>query len=299
MNIARFSKPLAAAGLLVIAAAALIVAFNGLNLGIDFRGGTLLERGLPGVVTADEVREALADPSLAELDLGRSVIQPLEESGARETVMLIRTPALEGTEGVEAIDAVLEARFGGVSVRRTEMVGPVIGRELVGRALLALALAAVGMLVYVSLRFEYRFALAAVVALVHDVFLVLAVVSLAGIEVTSAFVAAMLTLVGYSINATIIVFDRVRENLSLRKGSLDEIVNLSVRQSLARCINTSLTTLFVVGSLYFFGGSTIKDLTLTLLVGIVAGTYSSIFFASSMWLVLRRMTGAAKAAVAS
>ncbi len=299
MNIARFSKPLAAAGLLVIAAAALIVAFNGLNLGIDFRGGTLLERGLPGVVTADEVREALADPSLAELDLGRSVIQPLEESGARETVMLIRTPALEGTEGVEAIDAVLEARFGGVSVRRTEMVGPVIGRELVGRALLALALAAVGMLVYVSLRFEYRFALAAVVALVHDVFLVLAVVSLAGIEVTSAFVAAMLTLVGYSINATIVVFDRVRENLSLRKGSLDEIVNLSVRQSLARCINTSLTTLFVVGSLYFFGGSTIKDLTLTLLVGIVAGTYSSIFFASSMWLVLRRMTGAAKAAVAS
>jgi len=299
VNIARFSKPLAAAGLLVIAAAALIVAFNGLNLGIDFRGGTLLERGLPGVVTADEVREALADPSLAELDLGRSVIQPLEESGARETVMLIRTPALEGTEGVEAIDAVLEARFGGVSVRRTEMVGPVIGRELVGRALLALALAAVGMLVYVSLRFEYRFALAAVVALVHDVFLVLAVVSLAGIEVTSAFVAAMLTLVGYSINATIVVFDRVRENLSLRKGSLDEIVNLSVRQSLARCINTSLTTLFVVGSLYFFGGSTIKDLTLTLLVGIVAGTYSSIFFASSMWLVLRRMTGAAKAAVAS
>lgn len=299
MNIARFSKPLAAAGLLVIAAAALIVAFNGLNLGIDFRGGTLLERGLPGVVTADEVREALADPSLAELDLGRSVIQPLEESGARETVMLIRTPALEGTEGVEAIDAVLEARFGGVSVRRTEMVGPVIGRELVGRALLALALAAVGMLVYVSLRFEYRFALAAVVALVHDVFLVLAVVSLAGIEVTSAFVAAMLTLVGYSINATIVVFDRVRENLSLRKGSLDEIVNLSVRQSLARCINTSLTTLFVVGSLYFFGGSTIKDLTLTLLVGIVAGTYSSIFFSSSVWLVLRRMTGAAKAAVAS
>lgn len=298
MNVARFSRPLTAAGLLVIAAGALIVLLNGLNFGIDFQGGTLLERGLPGVVTANEVREALADPSLAGLDLGRSVIQPLEESGARETVMLIRAPALGGRADVEAIDAVLEARFGGVSVRRTEMVGPVIGRELVSRALLALSLAAVGMLVYVSLRFEYRFALAAVIALVHDVFFVLAVVSLAGIEVTSAFVAAILTLVGYSINATIIVFDRVRENLALRKGSLDDIVNLSVRQSLARCVNTSLTTLFVVGSLYFFGGSTIKDFTSTLLVGVVAGTYSSIFFSSSVWLVLRRMTGAAKAAVA-
>ena len=275
----------------VLVVASLVLLFTkGLNLGIDFRGGTLLERAIPGQVTANAVREVLTGGELAHLGLGGSTVQPLaDESTADRTVMLIRTHAFENPGAVAEIDAALEAAFGEVEVRRTELVGPVIGAELVRQALWALGIAFVAMVIYISLRFEFRFGVAALVALMHDVVVALGVVSLLGSEVNTPFVAAILTIVGYSINDTIVVFDRIRENLSTRRReSLAEIVNTSVRQTIMRSINTSATTLVVLFALYFFGGSTIKDFTLTLLVGIFAGTYSSIFVASPLWWIWRQ-----------
>lgn len=261
---------------------------KGLNFGVDFTGGTLLERGLAGQVSVAEVQEALASEALEAYELGGSIVQPLEESTAGQTVMLIRTRALEGQGPIAAIDEALEARFGEVTVRRTELVGPVIGQELVRQATWALLLAAAGILAYVSLRFEYRFGIAAVFALTHDVIITLGVLALLGREINTAFVAAILTVVGYSINDTIVIFDRIRENLTIRRREpLDELVNTSIRQTIARSINTSSTTLLVLVTLYVFGGSSIRDFTLTLLVGIVAGTFSSIFIASPLWYLLR------------
>ena len=218
---------------------------------------------------------------------------------AGQTVVIIRTRAVDGTEALDTIDQALKERFGEVTVRRTELVGPVIGRELVRNALLALLIVGAGMLVYISFRFEYRFGLVALMGLGHDVLIALGVLALVGRELNTPFIAGILTVVGYSINNTIVVFDRIRENQQLdRRRSLIELVNSSISQTLARQINTSLTTLVAVGALYFFGGSTIKDFTLTLLVGIVAGTYSSIFVVRPLWLVLREkiQAGAAKAA---
>lgn len=273
-------------GLVLVAVILLLV--NGLNFGIDFAGGTLLERGLPAGTTAAQVQEVLASEALASLDLGGSFVQPLDEAVEGQTVVIIRTRAEGGTAAIEQIDQALRERFGEVTIRRTELVGPVIGRELVRNALLALVVAGVGMLIYISLRFEYRFGLAAVLGIAHDVLIALGVLALVGRELNTPFIAGILTVVGYSINNTIVVFDRIRENQRLNpRKNLVELVNSSIHQTLARQINTSLTTLFAVVALYFFGGSTIKDFTLTLLVGIVAGTYSSIFVVGALWMVLR------------
>jgi len=265
----------------------LLLIFKGLNLGIDFRGGTLLERGLPLGTKAAQVQEALA--SLDGFDLGSSYVQPVDEAVEGQTVVLIRTRAAAGTSAVEAVDRALEEAFGEVTVRRTEVVGPVIGRELVRKAVYAVVLASLGILVYMSIRFELRFGIAAILALLQDVFIVLGVLALSGQELNTPFIAAMLTVVGYSINNTIVVFDRIRENLQLRRArSLDELVNASVGQTLMRQINTSLTTFFAAGALYFLGGSTIRDFTLPLVAGILAGTYSSIFLAGPLWFVLKQ-----------
>jgi len=264
----------------------LLLLFKGLNLGIDFRGGTLLERGLPLGVTAAQVQEVLGSVDLP--GMGGSYVQPLNEAVEGQTVVIIRTRSDEGTQGIEAIDRALVERFGEVTVRRTELVGPVIGQELVRKAVMAVALAALGILIYMSIRFEYRFGIAAIGALLQDVFVVLGILALVGRELNTPFIAAMLTIVGYSINNTIVVFDRIRENLELRKREeLAELVNTSINQTLARQINTGLTTFFAAGALYFLGGSTIRDFTLPLVVGVVAGTYSSIFIAGSLWYVLR------------
>jgi len=272
----------------VILASLILLVVKGLNFGIDFTGGTLLERGFEGRVNADQVQQVLASPDLAAYGLGGSVVQPLEESSQDRSVILIRTKPFDGQEPIAAIDEALEAAFGEVEVRRSEFVGPVIGRELVRQAFWALLLAGAGILIYISLRFEWRFGIAAVLALTHDVIVTLGVLSLLGSEINTPFVAAILTVVGYSINATIVIFDRIRENLAIRKReSLPDLVNASIRQTLARSINTSLTTLLVLVTLYIFGGSSIKDFTLTLLVGVVAGTYSSVFLASPLWYLFR------------
>jgi len=174
-------------------------------------------------------------------------------------------------------------------VLRVDNVGAVIGKELTREAFLALLIASVAMVLYITMRFEFKFAVAAILALLHDVFVVLAFFSLFKVEINSPFIAAILTIIGYSINDTIVIFDRIRENLKYhRKRTILEVINDSINESLVRSINTSLTTLVVLVALfvafnYFVGGMNLKVFALALLVGIVSGTYSSIFIASPLW----------------
>ncbi|HLT57745.1 MAG TPA: protein translocase subunit SecF [Limnochordales bacterium] len=282
-NFMRYGKATLTLSAVLVLLSLLSIAGRGFNFGIDFTGGTLIERQFNRPVTADEVRAVLTGAALADLDLGAAVIQPLDDP--RD--VLIRTRPLTNDQ-IERVDGALAEALGGVEIRRTELVGPVIGAELVRRALLAVAFASLGILVYVWFRFEFKFAVAAIAALLHDAIVSAGVVSLLGVEVNSPFIAAILTVVGYSLNATIVIFDRVRENLQLRKNeSLVELINRSLNETLARTVNTSLTTLLVVATLFVFGGSTLRDFILVLLVGLSVGTYSSIFVANPLWLALK------------
>jgi preprotein translocase subunit SecF len=287
MNITKHASILITVFLLIMATSAVILVVNGLNMGIDFTGGTILEREFPYGITGQELREVLSSSELADLNLDNSVIQPIESGRTDKSIFLIRTGELTNDQ-IDQIDSQLIQEFTEVQNRRTELVGPVIGKDLIKNSILALLVSAIGILIYVSLRFEYRFGLASLVLIVHDVLLMLAVVSLLKSEINTPFVAAILTIVGYSINNTIVVFDRVRENLALqKKESLSELVNRSIIQTLPRCINTSVTTLLAVGALYFLGGSSLKDFNLSLIVGLVAGFFSSAFFAGPFWLLLK------------
>ena len=257
----------------------LLLATRGLNAGIDFTEGTLLERAFGRMVSETEVREALADPALAGADLGTPQIQHLD--GGRS--LLIRVRAL-GPETIATIDRVLEERLGSVQVLRTEVVHPVVGKELLGKALIALGLAAVGILIYVSLRFEPSFGLMAILTQLHDVIIAMGAVAFLGWEVNTSFIAALLTVVGYSINDTIVVYDRIREARAREpKLSPADLANLGIQQSLRRSINTSVTTFVAVAALLILGGETLKVFAITLLVGIVVGTYSSLCVASPLW----------------
>ncbi|MFO7310518.1 MAG: protein translocase subunit SecF [Bacillota bacterium] len=279
INFMRYGKATLTLSAVLVVLSLISLGVRGLNLGIDFTGGTLLERQLGRPVTADDVRQVLASPQLADLDVAGAVIQPLDDPHD----VLIRTRPLSSQE-IERVDAALGDAFGSVEILRTELVGPVVGAELVRRALLAVALASLGILVYVSLRFEFKFAVAAIAALLHDAIIATGVVSALGVEVNSPFIAAILTVIGYSLNATIVIFDRVRENLRIRKGeSLFDLLNRSLNETLARTIHTSATTLLALVTLFIFGGSTLRDFILVLLVGLTVGTYSSMMVANPLW----------------
>lgn len=255
----------------------------GLNLGIDFTGGTLLERRVSREVSVEEIRKILND-DLSELGIGNAVIQMLDQKNE----FIIRTRELSSSEIIE-IDKTLTDAFGGVDQRKTEVVYPVIGRELIRQAVVALSVASIGILIYISYRFEFKFAVSAVAALLHDVIIVLGIFALLGKEINSTFIAAILTVVGYSINDTIVIFDRIRDNLSFRKKESDEdLVNKSINQSISRTINTSVTTFIVVLLLFLFGGASISDFALALVLGVIIGSYSSLFIVAPMWLEWRR-----------
>lgn len=265
--------------LLLVAIGSLL--WQGLSLGIDFTGGTLVEVGYEEPVDIPEVESALAGTPYADARV--------LYFGSPEQVM-IRIPPLADVEQSQVSQQVLEelreARSG-VELRRVEFVGPEIGRELTQQGLLALLYALGGVLVYVAMRFEYRFALGAVAALVHDVVLTLGVFAAFGLTFDLTVLAALLAVIGYSLNDTIVVFDRIRENfIRVRKGTAVEVANLSINQTLSRTIMTGVTTLLVLIALYVLGGELISGFALALIIGVVVGTYSSIYVASASALAL-------------
>jgi preprotein translocase subunit SecF len=248
---------------------------QGLNLGIDFTGGTIMEVRFDKAVEAQDVRKAVDS-------VGLEGSKSIQQSG--DNNYLIRTRALDQEESDKLFKG-MQDKLGTATLLRTDLVGPVMGKELAYKALLALFIASVLMVIYITIRFEFKQGIAAIIALLHDTLLVTGIFSLLQIEVDTAFVAAILTIIGYSINDTIVIFDRIRENLRMRKKgeSLEDLVNRSLWQTLARSINTVLTVMFVLLAMYILGGSTIKTFVLAMLIGVASGAYSSIFNASPLW----------------
>jgi len=254
---------------------------RGLNLGVDFTGGTVIQVAYPNAADITGIRETL---TTAGFD---AAVQPF---GTAQDV-LIRLPEQEGTNKVaEVSDKVLEtlrAVEPAVEMRRVESVGPQIGDELRDQGGIAMLLALAGILIYIALRFELRFSVGSIIALVHDVVLTIGFFSITGIEFDLTILAAVLAIIGYSLNDTIVVFDRIRENfLKLRKAETDESIDISINETLSRTLVTSFTTLIVLVSLFVFGGEIIHGFSIAMIVGIVIGTYSSIYVASSSLLVM-------------
>lgn len=260
----------------VIVIGLLFLMINGLNLGIDFNGGTLMEFSFAENVTSEEVRAVLERIEIAE----DSKIQQSESAG--EHGVIIRAKTLESEE-IVTVDNAIREEFQSAEMLRTEMVGPTIGRELRINALLAMIAASIAIVAYISFRFEFRFAVVSIITLMHDVLITLGIFAILGREVNTPFVAALLTIVGYSINDTIVIFDRIRENMKLmHKVPFIKQANTAVVDTLPRAINTSITTLITILAIYFFGGASIQTFMLALFIGMFAGTYSSIFVASPL-----------------
>jgi preprotein translocase subunit SecF len=262
--------------LLIIASIYSIVT-QGLNFGIDFTGGTMIELAYQQEANLDMIRGQLETAGYHD-----AIVQNF---GSLNDV-LVRLPVLESenmSELSNKIVSVLQAgNDGQIDLRRVEFVGPQVGEELTEDGGLAMLYALIGILIYVALRFEYRFAIGSVVALVHDVVLTIGFFSLFQLEFDLTVLAAVLAVIGYSLNDTIVVFDRIRETfLKLRKGSSEEIINRALNDTLSRTLMTSLTTLLVVLALYIFGGEVIHAFSIALLLGVVIGTYSSIYIASN------------------
>ncbi len=254
---------------------------RGLNFGIDFTGGTIIEVAYPETANLAELRQVLADAGYPDAQV--------QHFGTSRDV-LIRIAPQEGRDRAELSDEVLsalKAADSAVEKRRVEFVGPQVGEELTEQGGLAMLYALIGILIYVTLRFEYRFSLGAVGALVHDVIITLGVFSLVQVEFDLTVLAALLAVIGYSLNDTIVVFDRIRENFRrMRKGTPEAIMNASINQTLSRTLMTSATTLLVLLALFFIGGEIIHAFALALIVGVFIGTYSSIFVAGSTALAL-------------
>ncbi len=257
------------------------LAVRGLNFGIDFTGGTLIEAGYPDAAELSTLRAVLQEAGYGDAQV--------QHFGTSRDVLIRVAPRADRASAQisEEILAALKNADAAVEMRRVEFVGPQVGEELTEQGGLAMLYALIGILIYVALRFEYRFSLGAVAALVHDVIITLGVFSLVQIEFDLTVLAALLAVIGYSLNDTIVVFDRVRENFrKMRKGSAEQVMNTSINETLSRTVMTGVTTLLVLVALFFLGGEIIHAFALALIVGIFVGTYSSIYVAGALALVL-------------
>ncbi|NND44925.1 MAG: protein translocase subunit SecF [Xanthomonadales bacterium] len=269
---------------IAMVAALVILPTRSLNLGLDFTGGTLIEVEYPSAPEVSEVRE-----NLASAGLDSALVQTF---GAATDIVVRVPPSEDGESNADLSTRVLEALSTGVEgevqMRRVEFVGPQVGEELTEQGILAVVYALIGIFIYVMFRFQWRFSVGAVVAVVHDLLFTLGMISLLGVEFDLTIVAALLAVVGYSLNDTIVLFDRIRENFPrMGKHSPTEVINASVNQTLSRTLMTSLTTLLVLVALFYFGGEIIHGFAFTLIVGVIVGTYSSIYVASTSLLVLK------------
>jgi len=286
----------AISGLVILAALISLWIKGGPNYGIDFRGGILVQLKFQKEVSVGELRDSLSDLGLRNLVVQRFGLREENEYLVRVEQMETDLDALS-----QQIEKALKDRYGAESteIRRTEIVGPKVGAELRRKGFLAVLYSIVGILIYIAWRFEFRFALGAVFAVVHDALITIGCFSLLNKEIDLPEVAAVLTIIGYSVNDTIVVFDRIRENMrKIRRQPLEKVINSSINETLSRTILTAGTTLVVVMALFFLGGPVIHNFAFALIIGIVVGTYSSIYVASPvvlLWDYLKeRITRATK-----
>lgn len=273
---------MASLALIVVSLLSLLI-HGGPNLGIDFAGGTLVQIQFKNTTRVNDIRNALK-----EHNLDNSVIQQFGYSANNEFLVKTEKSSSE-LKGISAqIAEALATQFDKdeFEIRRVEVVGPKVGKDLRQKGMLAMLYAIVGILIYITWRFEFRYAIGAIVALIHDVLITVGIFSLLDKEFSLPIIAALLTIIGYSLNDTIVVYDRIRENIKeIKRRTLGDIINSSINQVLSRTVLTSVTTLLVVLALFFLGGAVIHDFAFALLVGILIGTYSSIFIASPTVLV--------------
>lgn len=259
---------------------------HGLNFGIDFKGGTLIEASAEDAVDIAALRDRLNN-----MDIGEVQIQEF----GKETDVLIRIAkadgAVDASQDLSAVQVVRDELVQDYDIRRVEIVGPQVSAELIQTGILAVVVAICSMLIYIWFRFEWQFSVGAVLALVHDVVLTIGIFSLLQLDFNLSILAAILTIVGYSMNDTVVVYDRVRENLrKFKKMGLHELLDIAINETLSRTVMTSVTTLLALLALYVLGGEVIRGFTFAMIWGVLVGTYSSIFIASPllMWLGVKR-----------
>ena len=266
-------------GVMVLIAIISVIMFR-FNWGIDFTGGTILELGFDKNVTVEEVRNGLREDGLQTATIQLSG----DYAGEAGNDVIIRTRNLSSDEAQTVVSHVNE-KVGQADVKRIETVGAVIGSEVTKSTLMNVILSFGAMILYMSIRFEHRIAISAIAAIVHDILMVLGAFAFFHLEVDASFLAAILTVLGYSMNESVVIFDRIRENLHThrRMDSYATLANDSIHQTIRRSMYTLVTTLFCVASLYFFGGDTTKNFALVMLIGFISGAYSSICVASGLW----------------
>ena len=281
------------AAIMVIALVMTVIG-QGMNLGIDFTGGTLMTYNMGAEFSVDDVKAALTELGIAESQIAKT--------GEDGTQVQIRISDVENTDDLRiALEEKLSATYPEIEYVDIVRVGAVVGKELISNAIKSLTIAGVLMLIYIAIRFDLYSGLAAVIGLLHDVAIMMSFVVIlhSFIRVETTFIAALLTIVGYSINNTIIIFDRIRENNhkpALRGMAKDEIVNLSVKESLSRTLNTTITTLLTIVTLYILGVDSIKQFALPLIIGIIAGTYSANMINGYVWALLMNLSAKRKKA---
>ena len=271
-----FYKKLNILSSILIIFSILVLLFKGLNLGVDFKGGTLIElRTENSITTIAEIRQ-----SFLQMNLGDVAVKKFGKEN--DYLVKIEITKSDDENFIKSINDKLSADLGSaVNFRRVENVGPKVSNELLRAGLLAISLSLAAMLFYIWIRFEWQFSLGAVIALIHDVIITVGIFSFLAYEVNLSIVAAVLTIVGYSMNDTVVIFDRIRENLKkYSKMSITEISDLSTNQTLSRTLITSVTTLLALFSIYIFGGAILKGFSFAMILGVIIGTYSSIFIAT-------------------
>ena len=283
IEFSNYYKRLNFVSLIFIVISLFLIFFKGLNLGVDFKGGTLIEVRTPNPqINISEIRQ-----SFIKMNVGNVTVQRF--GNKNDYLVKIEERNNKDTNFIKKINNQISKDLGSeIDFRRVENVGPKVSSELIKSAIIAITLSLAAMLFYIWIRFEWQFSLAAIIALVHDVIITVGIFSLLSYEINLSIVAAVLTIVGYSMNDTVVIFDRVRENL--RKYSdikIFELTNISINETLSRTIITSATTLLALLAIYFFGGEILKGFSLAMILGVVFGTYSSIYIANTVLVRLR------------
>ncbi len=287
----RFSNLLSFVSVGAIAMSIILFLVFGLNYGIDFRGGTMFMVSTPDRIKVSDIRNSLGGSNLGDISISEAT-DPLEKLSAgtlanNNSIFIIKVEKTKGFDVEAKVKSLLQDRVPNIKFLQIESVGSKVSSELVRNGMLAVFFAVISVLVYIWLRFEWQFALGAIVALIHDVILTIGVFSILRYEFNLSIVAALLTIIGYSLNDTVVVFDRIRENLRHFKSmALLKVLNMSINNTFSRTIMTSVTTLLALFALYFVGGDVIRGFTFAMIWGVLVGTYSSIFVAAKILLIL-------------